>query len=156
MSKKWYQLWDKNPSPSWIGKEMMVHTPVILVKEEKKHYRHIIENDHVMIRGWINPGYTFVIEFDGSVWYCPETAKYQIHCRSGGQNKKSLGMCLIGDGTKQEPSLKQMKALEELIVLHKSPSIIYHRDFSSKECPGDRVIHAIARSPLGILVRRYQ
>lgn len=154
--REFYKKWDETGCKQWVNGACMIHTPVIFVKDTKKHWAHKIAEWHVKDNKWSNPGYTFVIEFDGTIYFCPETSWNQIHCRSAGQNSNSLGICLVGDGTKQEPSLQQLSSLENLIKIHKIKEIRYHRDFSPKECPGDKVIDTISRSQLKHLVKRYK
>ncbi|MGL5253810.1 MAG: N-acetylmuramoyl-L-alanine amidase [Brevinema sp.] len=158
--KKWYQPWNGLVDKNHKGKPCMIHTPVINTsKNETKHWAQDIASWHVMLppkgRGWKNPGYLFVIERDGSTYYCPETSLNQCHCQHGGNNRASFGVCLVGDGSKQKPTMAQLSSLSKVINSMHSKEIRYHRDFSPKECPGDWVIDTIQNSPLASFVKRY-
>ena len=158
--KTWYKIWDGLGDKNHLGKPCMVHTPVVdTSKNESKHWAQDIASWHVMPptkgRGWRNPGYLYVIERDGTVYYCPETSLNQCHCREAGNNRLSFGLSLVGEGTKQRPTMAQLSSLNKVLTAQQSKEIRYHRDFSPKECPGACVMEALAQSPLGILVKRY-
>lgn len=161
MAKIWYKIWENVPDKNHLGKPCMVHTPVVdTSKNERKHWAQDIASWHVISapkgRGWRNPGYLFVIERDGTIYYCPETSLNQCHCQHGGNNRLSFGVSLVGDGTKQIPTMAQLSSLSKIITAQQSKEIRYHRDFSPKECPGEKVIEGIAQSPLAPLVKRYK
>lgn len=161
MSKQWYKIWNGQADKNHIGKPCMVHTPVVdTSKNEARHWAQDIASWHVMPapkgRGWRNPGYLFVIERDGTIYYCPETSLNQCHCQHAGNNRVSFGVSLVGDGTKQSPTMAQLSSPAKVMSAQQSKEIRYHRDFSPKECPGDFVIASITKSALAGLVKRYR
>ena len=104
--------------------------------------------------GWDELGYHFVIgngtdTRDGQIevggrW---RKQKHGAHCRpdpndSNEYNMHGIGICLVGDFSRQRPSRRQMAELIRLTKgllrdTHLRPSAVhYHKDFDSTECPG--------------------
>ena len=80
---------------------------------------------HVQTNGWRHIGYTWVIEPDGTTKRCLDNNEQGAHV--GGHNPYSLGICLVGDFTKEKPTKEQEKALRALVpvVRKEVPSIKY-------------------------------
>lgn len=107
-------------------------------------------------KGWRGVGYDFVIDNgssgmrDGQIEVTPRWTKQMVgsHCRSPNNemNKYGIGICLVGDFTKREPSQAQMQSLVNLIrflqVKFRIPGrkVFGHRDApdAATECPGKR------------------
>jgi N-acetyl-anhydromuramyl-L-alanine amidase AmpD len=105
-------------------------------------------------RGWKGVGYHFVIDngskgkCDGQIEVSPRWLKQEngSHCRAGGMNKKAIGICLVGDFSREAPTLRQMDALVYLVKTlrkyYKIPMsrIMGHGRVSGArtECPGKR------------------
>lgn len=89
---------------------------------------------HVKNNGWRHIGYTWVIEPDGTTKRCLNNNEQGAHV--GNHNKYSLGVCLVGDFTKEKPTAEQEKALRALVpvIMKEVPSIKYIR--GHKEMPG--------------------
>ena len=104
--------------------------------------------------GWDELGYHFVIgngtdTLDGQLevgdrW---RKQKHGAHTRvdindDNRYNMHGIGICLVGDFSRQRPSRKQMAELIRLTKgllrdTHLRPSAVsYHKDFDSTECPG--------------------
>ncbi|MBM3253593.1 MAG: LysM peptidoglycan-binding domain-containing protein [Candidatus Omnitrophica bacterium] len=99
-------------------------------------------------------GYHFIIDNgtrgkgDGQIEATPRWIKQQdgAHCKAGGMNHKGIGICLVGDISKEDVSERQMDSLvhltRELKRYYKIPlsNIIGHGQVygASTECPGTR------------------
>lgn len=94
---------------------------------------------HVQSKGWPAIGYHFVIEINGDIIQANPINKISYHVAN--HNSPSIGICLSGDFTKQEPTSQQLKSLKKLIqYLRKQlpqPLEVYgHRDYGQTSCPG--------------------
>lgn len=94
---------------------------------------------HVQSKGWAGIGYHFVIEVNGDIVLCHPltTISYNV----AHHNTQSIGICLSGDFTRQEPSPKQLQSLRELIAhlrrqVPQKLSVSGHRDHGQTSCPG--------------------
>ncbi|MFC1675059.1 N-acetylmuramoyl-L-alanine amidase [Candidatus Omnitrophota bacterium] len=103
-------------------------------------------------RGWKGIGYHFVIDNgtkgkeDGQLETSPRWLKQQngSHCRASGMNGKAIGICLVGNFSKERVSQKQMDSLIYLVnrlrIYYKIPlkRIIGHGNVpgARTECPG--------------------
>ena len=98
-------------------------------------------NYHVNNNGWPGIGYTYVINKDGSIVWCHNWDVKTAHV--GNSNRKSLGICLVGDFTKEDPTEKQLQGAADLCMMlidhiESIEKIIPHSDFpgySWKQCP---------------------
>lgn len=74
-------------------------------------------------RGWAGVGYHFVInngskgKDDGQIEVSPRWLKQEngSHCKASSMNTKAIGICLVGDFSKEVPTSKQMSALAFLV-----------------------------------------
>ncbi|MBL7081121.1 MAG: N-acetylmuramoyl-L-alanine amidase [Candidatus Omnitrophica bacterium] len=105
-------------------------------------------------RGFKEIGYHFVIDNgtrgkqNGFIEVSPRWIKqeYGAHCRAGGMNYKSLGICLVGNFSKEEVSEKQLNSLVYLVNLLRDyyhiplKNIMGHSDApgAQTECPGTK------------------
>ena len=102
---------------------------------------------HRLVNGWNDIGYHFVIgngslSGDGEIEKGRALPFQGAHAR--GANKDSIGICLVGNFNRTEPSSAQMEALVKVIrklmadYSISSDSITLHRlvSGSSTECPG--------------------
>lgn len=105
-------------------------------------------------KGWDGVGYHFVIgngtnSADGQVEVTPRwpVQKWGAHAKSvdNRYNEFGIGICLVGNFDKTNPTPKQMASLEKLVVYlmqtyHIQPQfVIGHRDTKPTECPGRNV-----------------
>lgn len=99
---------------------------------------------HKRDRGWACIGYHFVIDLDGTIEMGRPVSVMGAHCRVGGHNRHSIGVCYIGgrdaNGRCADTRTpEQKKALEKLLVELAAThhAVIYgHHDFDpGKECP---------------------
>lgn len=105
-------------------------------------------------RGWQGIGYHFVIDNgtkdkqDGQIEVSPRWIKQKdgSHCRAGNMNEKAIGICLVGNFSKDNVDAKQLDALVYLIntlrKYYKIPlkKILGHDQVfgAATECPGKR------------------
>ncbi|MDC0760638.1 N-acetylmuramoyl-L-alanine amidase [Brevibacillus sp. AG] len=68
---------------------------------------------HVGTNGWPGIAYHFVVQKDGTIYWCndPEVISYHV----GNSNRHALGICLVGDFRKQKPTPSQIEAANRLI-----------------------------------------
>lgn len=95
-------------------------------------------------RGWQAVGYHYLIESDGKGgWHVVEGRRLTLpgaHCP--GRNQIDLGVCLIGDFTKQPPPDEQLRVAAELCAQlaerwgFTHAEIRPHRTYRQTECPG--------------------
>lgn len=96
-------------------------------------------------RGWDGVGYHFVIDNgtkgkdDGQIEVSPRWLKQAngSHCKASGMNTKAIGVCLVGNFSKEKPTLKQMDALVYLVnKLRKYYRIPLSRIMGHGQVPG--------------------
>ncbi len=103
-------------------------------------------------RGFDGLGYDFIIDNgtagkgDGQIEVSPRWIKQTdgAHCKAGGMNHQGIGICLVGNFSKEHVSRKQMDSLIYLVnVLRKyyrigGSNILGHSQVpgASTECPG--------------------
>jgi len=112
-------------------------------------------------RGWDELGYHFVIGNgsdtpDGAIEVGPrwQNQKHGAHCKTPDNfyNDHGIGICLVGDFTRQSPTQRQMEALYKLTGFLsqacKIPAsrVVTHKLINKKtQCPGDRFPVAAVR-----------
>ena len=95
--------------------------------------------------GWQDVGYHYVIGLHGELWEGRDVNLQGAHCKEGGHNRNSIGVCYIGGVAKDGKTAKdtrtlQQKAqllmlLQELKKLYPNAKIYGHRDFAHRDCP---------------------
>ena len=151
---------EKNENPpivdKWVGKPMMIHTAAADIKRDNTHTDNH-ERYHVENLGWDHIGYMFSIEKDGTIYFSRPTADKQYHCVGGGQNHKSFGVCLCGNGTIDKMTEDQYQSLLKIIKVYQVGTILVHRDFphkgKRKACPGDVLLEDINKK-FGLMLQR--
>ena len=92
--------------------------------------------------GWNEIGYHFVIRRNGEIEEGRSLEKIGAHCK--GQNKNSIGICLVGGLNEQlKPennfTFAQFTSLRMLIqnlkIQFQEITIHGHREFAAKDCP---------------------
>jgi N-acetylmuramoyl-L-alanine amidase len=105
--------------------------------------------NHIEVRGWRDIGYHYVInngtyQPDGLIETGRTEAEDGAHCSADGMNRKSIGICLVGNFDIDKPTPAQMEALERLcmdiIERHKIPvsRVLGHGEVkgAATNCPG--------------------
>lgn len=102
-------------------------------------------------RGFRTIGYHYVIYLDGSIHKGRPIEEVGAHCKEGGHNRHSIGICYIGGRTAdmkenkdtRTPAQKQalLRLLKELLSRFPRATIHGHREFTCKKnangkCPG--------------------
>ena len=98
-------------------------------------------------RGWNEIGYDFVIDNgtkgkqDGGIEVSPRWTNQEngAHCHASDMNSKGIGICLVGNFSKEQVSEKQMASLVYLVnVLKKYYSIPTSHIMGHGQVPGAR------------------
>lgn len=109
-----------------------------------------IRRYHVEHNGWRDIGYHYVIErvghvADGGLIVTPGRPPMEMgaHCRAGGRNYDSIGVCVVGEFDEIEPStyllseVAQFLALLAFVFSIPAINVHGHREYDSgKTCPG--------------------
>ena len=88
-------------------------------------------------------GYQYFIERDGSVHQGRADNEEGAHTR--GHNKRTIGICLMGDGTREPFTPAQMTAMANLVEQKRREynipknEIYPHSKFTATLCPSDRI-----------------
>lgn len=103
-----------------------------------------IERYHVTTNGWDGIGYNFGVAPSGRI-YEGRGWKYR-GAHAGPVNGDSIGICLLIDGTVDEPTPAMIEAVQELIAhgidlgeIRENYTLSGHRDHMARTCPGDKV-----------------
>lgn len=94
-------------------------------------------------------GYHAVIEMDGTLRRARENTERD--CDAYGHNFDSLSVCLVGNFDSSFPTLAQVAALGDLLLMwcdtyNLGPEDIFlHRHFAQKSCPGSKLHDSWAR-----------
>lgn len=104
-----------------------------------------IRKYHTETMGWNDIGYHYGVELVGpyyEVLIGRNANYYGAHCKDGGMNQCSIGVCVVGNFDEASPPLAQWNKTVELvrsllevhsISLHR---VFGHNNFSHKSCPG--------------------
>jgi len=110
-------------------------------------------------KGWRDIGYHYVInngtyQPDGLIETGRSEAEDGAHCNSDGMNRKSIGICLVGNFDIDKPTIAQMEALERLcrdiMARYKIPvsKVLGHGEVAATNCPGKNFDMAAFRKRL--------
>lgn len=120
---------------------------------------------HTTVNGWDDIGYNYLVAPNGDVYAGRDPEKAGIRqdnvlgAHFCGKNTNTMGVCVIGDYTTEEPSAKAMASLTDLLgwkvaldtinpmgnINHPWPAgsllpvVAGHRDGCATECPGNRL-----------------
>lgn len=93
---------------------------------------------HIGINDWPAIGYHFMIDKTGCIYQTNSEDTLCFHCK--GQNRRSLGVCIMGNYSKELLPIEVSSALLDLIEYLKLRFIIAkvkkHNDYAKTECPG--------------------
>lgn len=114
--------------------QIVVHHSASIGQTAKDYARY-----HVLSKGWPGIGYHFIIEVNGDIIQANPLTNVSYNV--SGHNTRSIGICLSGDFTKQEPSPQQLKSLQNLIAhlrreLPQELEVFGHKDYGQTSCPG--------------------
>ncbi len=97
---------------------------------------------HVKEYGWEDIGYHYMISRTGRIIKGRDEEKTGAHAK--GENKESIGICLLGNLDEKEPTKEQITSLKKLIKelskKHPIKTIKEHREVKGvkKSCPGKK------------------
>jgi hypothetical protein len=97
-------------------------------------------------RGWGGIGYHFVITADGTVWYVGDISTQRANVAD--KNHLVIGVCLVGDFTKTNPTDEQILSAHDLckyLLFDVSAisnfkgweNLVGHSELQATQCPGD-------------------
>lgn len=97
-----------------------------------------------LAKGWHDIGYHFVVLLDGRVQIGRPITERGAHCLAGNRNAIAIGICLVGDFTKDVPPERQLlgtvglvKALQQQYNIS-AKDVELHREVAGAKtlCPG--------------------
>jgi hypothetical protein len=117
---------------------------------------------HAVNRGWGDIGYNYLIDEDGKIYEGKAGGKYIVAGHAYCNNIDTLGIALLGNFEVEQPTQKQLKALQWLladlgeeydidmtkdVTFHgkQMPPVVGHRDLLSTDCPGYYVYGSMAQ-----------
>jgi peptidoglycan hydrolase-like protein with peptidoglycan-binding domain len=111
-----------------------------------------MERFHVQSRKWDGIAYSFLVGNTGTIFEGRGWGRNGAHTQNGG-NSQGYAWCVVGDGTRQQPSDAAVQAIRDHIALgiqegHIDPAYIvsgHHDWYPSKPCPGSCVYGVMAR-----------
>ncbi|XP_075218355.1 peptidoglycan-recognition protein SB1-like [Lycorma delicatula] len=111
-----------------------------------------MQHFHQDIRHWDDIGYNFAIGGDGNIYEGRGWNAVGSHVRN--YNSISLGIVLIGDYTKTDPSTEMQDKAQALIefgvqnnYIQKDYPLYGHRQLGSTSCPGDKFYETLKTWP---------
>lgn len=113
-----------------------------------------IASYHIKSRKWPGCAYTFVITKDGTVHFMMPIKYVGYHSGNSVVNYASVGVCFVGDFTREEPTIEQLagflqlrEALQELLGggwdKWREVWMAPHKWISATQCPGQNLERAI-------------
>lgn len=108
---------------------------------------------HTQAKGWPEIAYHYAIGYDGRIYRLLDVTKWSNH--AAGQNKRTIGVVLIGNYQEREPSEEMLSAAarlqDDLIEAHDLQYIWLHRDVKATDCPGRFVVPVLRQMQFGPL-----
>jgi N-acetylmuramoyl-L-alanine amidase len=137
---------------------LVVHHDAAIVSGPYNTMKRIkIEADYHVKQGWKHLSYHYVIDNVGDVYQCLQDTEIGYHAGNYVVNKKSIAVCLHGNFEKQNPTPKQLAALERFVnwitterpdlpILLKK-SVKGHREVRLKgtACPGSNLFPFVVK-----------
>jgi N-acetylmuramoyl-L-alanine amidase len=86
--------------------------------------------------------YPYFVERDGTIMQGREENETTWHAGSWIVNRQSIGICLAGDFTREDPSREQLKSLKDLMIDIQrrvginNENIFLHKEVKKTACPG--------------------
>ncbi|TGZ51232.1 Uncharacterized protein DBV15_03183 [Temnothorax longispinosus] len=109
-------------------------------------------NDHMNRRNWADIGYNFLVGEDGNVYEGRGWDKQGAHSVS--YNKKSIGICIIGDYSDRTPNAAAVQAVTNLIAhgvqnrkIKNDYKLLGHLQTWATNCPGNSLYTMIKSWP---------
>jgi len=74
-----------------------------------------LQSDHQVGRRWADLGYHYVIDRQGRIWEGREMRWQGAHAGNGAANRHNVGIALVGDFDRYQPSAAQKRSLESMV-----------------------------------------
>lgn len=110
------------------------------------------QNEHMNNKGWSDIGYNFLVGEDGNIYEGRGWGKQGAH--SIPFNKKSIGICIIGNYTNRTPNQAAIQAVAKLIAygvesgeIKNDYKLLGHRQTWATACPGNSLYTMIQSWP---------
>lgn len=142
-------VWGNSYTWSWIRpweqiKYTVIHHSVTTPSGDSQRDVDYIAKLHEN-RGWDGIGYHFVITPDGVVWYVGDLSTARANVAN--LNEQVIGICLVGDFTKGNPTDDQVISAHDLcdFFINHMPQLVNvqdwsalkgHQDLQATQCPG--------------------
>lgn len=142
-------IWGNSYTWSWIRpweqiKYTVIHHSVTNPSGDSKKDVDYIAELHRQ-RGWDGIGYHFVITTDGMVWYVGDLSTARANVAD--KNEQVIGICMVGDFTKGNPTDEQIVSAHDLcqFFISEMPQLVNvqdwsalkgHQDMQATQCPG--------------------
>ena len=123
-------------------------------------YHKVILNGLPTYKHWATKNY--LSSQDGKIQQGRPDNESGAHCKQKGMNRKSLGICMIGNFDNHSPTQKQLASLVDacarLCIRHHIPvsRVLFHNNFAHKSCPGKWFIGTYAPYSLPRLQKKVQ
>lgn len=126
-------------------KHVVIHHSVTTPTDDPKGDVDYIAELHRQ-RGWDGVGYHFIITADGTVWYVGDISLQRANVAD--KNDIVIGVCLVGDFTKGNPTDEQILSAHDLskYLIFDMPQLTScnnwadglkgHKDLQATQCPG--------------------
>jgi hypothetical protein len=142
-SYTWWAERDWN-TPEYIAIHHSVTNPTNNYKGDVDYIAHL----HVNVRSFGGIGYHFVITTDGTVWYVGDISTMRANVAN--KNHLVIGICLVGDFTKHNPTDDQILSVHDLCKFLKDDVhmlskingksweqvVVGHKELQATACPG--------------------
>lgn len=126
------------------------------------HHTGAEEKDTAQVRryhlslGWVDIGYHYVIERDGTVVPGRSLGLQGAHCAAGGMNSRGVGVALLGNLDNHPPLAAQRSSLDDLLLELclrfniPAQNVLGHREVpgAATACPGRDLVMSAIRSEL--------
>ena len=101
-----------------------------------------IQRQHLQGNRWGDIGYHYLIDARGRIFEGRPISWQGAHAGDSLQNRRNIGICLLGNFNKHNPTRESERALrgllEDLRGIHDIPrkKVFVHSEFTNTECPG--------------------
>ncbi len=105
-----------------------------------------IQHNHMHGQGWGDIGYHFLIDPSGRIYEGRTLAWQGAHAGNSANNERNIGVCLLGDFSRDRPTPAALAALQGLLdnlsAQHRIPrhQVFGHQDFRNTACPGEHLM----------------
>jgi len=128
----------------WAKSSLLVlhHDAVFRPNRYDSLKRYISQANYHISKGWPGLAYTYRIDNVGDIFYCNDEDTILWHSGTAKGNNNGIAICLDGNFEKQNPTEKQLKALDWLLreLMNRynltRNDVLGHRELKPTACPG--------------------